>query len=545
MVRPRTSLALVTLLIFASVGRAADSSAADEELLKKGGVATDAAGLTAFIRKLSATDADRKEIANLIRQLGDNKFAAREAASKQLLAWGMVALEPLRIAMKDMDAEIAHRATQCVQEIENGPAPHLPAAAVRLMAVRRPPTATADLLAYLGHTNDAEVHEAVLDTLAQLSAKAEQPDASLTTALKDTVVMRRAAAGYVLGRSKDARVRASVQPLLTDRVAAVRWRAVQGFVAAHDRAAIPILIDLTLEADSTISWQVEDLLGRLAGEEVPDLPTADDAAGRQKRRDGWAQWWKDKGAKVDLAKLETAAPFLNRTLVPEMHVGKVWEFDHAGKVLWELKGDLKSPIDAQVLPNGRILIAELSGRRVAERDRTGKILWQKEVDTPIACQRFGANLTFIGTNHRLLVVDAAGKETWSYKPPAGFFIHSVQRMRNGHYAMVSMSGTLKEIDAAGKEIRSFNLPAQGSWNGIEAVAGDHYVVCGGGLVAEVDATGKVVWQYKVESANYAQRLPNGNTFIVSGSRGLLEVDKAGKTISERKMTSSVWRAHRR
>lgn len=546
MIRRRIATGLAVLTLFAFAGAAlAQETAADEALLKSGGIGSDADALVAFIRKLSPGEAEHKKIAGLIRQLGDDDFSKRQAASRELVSWGPVAVEALRTATRDGDAEIAYRASACLADIERGPALHMPCAAIRLIAVRKPPSAIPDLLRYLGHTSDADAHEAVLDALATLAPKASPADDALKTALKDTLALRRGAAGYVLGRSTDADIRGLVQPLLNDPSIDVRWRTVQGLLAGQDRAAMPALLALTLEDNKEIGYQVDDLLGRLAGDAHPELPTGDDAATRQKRHDVWARWWKDNGDKVDLARLNEADRFLNRTLVPEMHAGKVWEFDRAGKVLWELKADLQGPIDAQVLPNGHILIAEINGKRVTERDRTGKVVWKKEVQTPIACQRFNVNMTFIGTNRQLMVVNADGKEAWSYNAPAGFFIHSVQRTRTGHFVMVSTAGVIKEIDAKGKELRSINVPVQGSWNGIEAVGNDRYLISGSSIVAEVDSAGKLVWQCQVAGANYAQRLPNGNTFVVSGSRGLLEVDKTGKVVSEKKMTSSVWRAHRR
>jgi len=285
---------------------------------------------------------------------------------------------------------------------------------------------------------------------------------------------------------------------------------------------------------------------RLAGEQAPSLPSGDDMAARQKRRDAWSLWWNEKGAAINLARLNELPPYLGITLVPEMHANKVWESNREGKVLWQLDG-LQCPIDAQVLPGGRVLVAELNGHKVTERDRSGKVLWEHSVRTPIACQRLANGSTFIGTNQRLFTVGADGKETWSYAPEKDFYIHSVQRMRNGHYAMVSMAGTAREIDAAGKEVRSIVLPFQGGWSGIESVPGGRYLVVNHsqGKVLEIDAQGKTVWECQLNSACYATRLPNGNTLVVGNNNGLHEVDRNGKIVGEMAMKTSLWRVHRR
>src|SRR5262249_32663348 len=136
--------------------------------------------------------------------------------------------------------------------------------------------------------------------------------------------------------------------------------------------------------------------------------------------------------------------------------------------LWEVAVP-GCPIDAQVLPGGRFLVAELNAHQVTERDRTGKILWEYKINTPIACKRLPNGYTFIGTNSSLHVITPDGKDVMTYKPEGGFFIHSVQRLDNGHMVCVSMEGAVREIDAAGKEVRTVPLPIRGSWSGVEGV----------------------------------------------------------------------------
>jgi outer membrane protein assembly factor BamB len=242
----------------------------------------------------------------------------------------------------------------------------------------------------------------------------------------------------------------------------------------------------------------------------------------------------------------TEAQYRGLTLVPEMHANKVWECGKDGKPLWEVN-NLECPIDAQVLPGGRLLVAELNGNAVTERDRAGRVLWRHAVNTPIACQRLANGTTFIGTNQRFFVVGRDGKELSSYTPENGFFIHSVQRLRDGHVVCVSMEGTVREVDAGGKVVCSVALPVKGGWSGIEGAPGNRYLVVNNtqGKVLEVDRSGKTVWQYDSPGVCYASRLANGNTLVVSNRDGLIEVDRAGKTVWGRSLSTSLWRAHRR
>src|SRR5260370_19835487 len=55
-----------------------DTTASDQEILRSAGLATDAAGLVAYLRKMVLTEADRAKVEGLVQQLGSDRFAARE-----------------------------------------------------------------------------------------------------------------------------------------------------------------------------------------------------------------------------------------------------------------------------------------------------------------------------------------------------------------------------------------------------------------------------------------------------------------------------------
>ena len=515
---------------------------ADEKVLRDNGVATDAAGLLTFFHKRTPTDADARAIARLVGQLGDRSFGRRDRATRALVERGPAALRALTKALASPDIEVARRARQCIAEIER-PGSALPLSAVRLLAARKPPDAVKTLLDYVPFADDGGVEEEVLAALLTLGGRG-QPDPALRAALADPLPPRRAAAAHVLGRHAQREQRAAVEKLLADSSVTVRFRAGQALLFGREKVAVPALIDLLADAPPEVRWQIEDLLTRLAGEQAPQA-AGEDAAGRKRWRDAWTAWWLKHGAAVHLAKLEERPPFLNRTLVPEMHANKVWEYGGDGKVRWELTKDLQCPIDAQVLPGGRVLVAELNGNRVTERDRNGKILWSHKIPTPIACQRLANGNTFISTNYAALVVTPAGKEVFHYKAENGFFIHSIQRLANGHLACISMGGIVREVDKAGKVVRDIPLNDGGGWSGIEGLPGNRYLAAGSGKVREIDTAGKVVWKVDVPGACYATRLPNGNTLVVNNSKGLVEVDRTGKTVAERPLTTNLWRVHRR
>ena len=523
-----------------------DPAAQDEKLLKDNKVATDGAGLLDYFKKRTLGLDDEKRIRKLIGELGNDDFEVREKATENLTAAGDSALRFLREALKDPDIETRHRAEQCISSIEGQTRGGVLPAAVRVLARRHPEGTIPALLAYLPHAAGVEVREQVLDALLTIGTSDGKPDALLVESLKSEQSIRRLAAVHVLGRLSDAEIKAAVlQILKTDKDPMVRLRAAQGMVAGKHREAIPELIQLLAANSAEAAAGAEVLLWQLAGEKSPSRPTGKDSDElRMKYRDLWLDWWKQQGDKVDLATVLNKPPYLNYTLVPEAHRGRVFEWDRDGKVRWEI-GDLKYPIDAQVLPNGHVLIAELNGNRVAEHTTDGKVVWEKAVTGPIACERLPNGHTFVGTNQSVYVFDKDGKEVLSHTPGGGFFIHSTQHLRNGHIIMLSTGGNIAEIDGDGKTVVSFNLQG-GGWSGIESVGDKRYLVANLNTVQEVDAEGKVHWEYKGAGASYASRLPSGNTLVAlhSGNR-IVEVDRDGKIVWEKHVESNPWRVHRR
>src|SRR5437660_4091388 len=72
----------------------------DVRLLEKGGLGADDDFLIEFLRNHSGGDVDAAAIDRIVRQLGDDRFAVREAAVRHVLAWGQAALPALRRAAR-------------------------------------------------------------------------------------------------------------------------------------------------------------------------------------------------------------------------------------------------------------------------------------------------------------------------------------------------------------------------------------------------------------------------------------------------------------
>ncbi len=509
---------------------------ADEKLLRDARVTTDGPGLLAFFRERTLADADRAGLATTVARLGDDSFEARERASRDLVRAGAAAVPFLLAARDARDAEVVRRAADCLREIEQGTDRTRAAAAARLLATRRPEAAAEVLLAYLPSAGDEEVEEAVVGALEAAGLRDGKAAPALRAALKDKEPSRRAAAAAVVGGAS-ADERRAVAALLTDPEAAVRYRAAAALVRAGDKAAVPAFLALLSEGTPAMAWRVEDTLYRLGGAKPTpaSLGNGDDAA-RRRARQAWEGWWKVHGGEVDLGLLGREEPQLGLTLVCDItggpaSQGRVAEYGRDGKAVWQLDG-LGGPIDAQVLPGGRVLVAEINRNRVTERTLKGEILWEAATtQRPIACQRLPNGNTFIATESELLEVNRERKTVSTQPRPAG--IYYAVKLRNGHVVCAHRSGHLIELDAAGKEVRSVPCAGTEVWAGVEVLPNGHFLVAqyGPNKVIEVDTQGKRLWEASATSPSHATRLRNGNTLVATpNDHKVVELDRAGKVV---------------
>jgi HEAT repeat protein len=303
--RGLTGLLLIICLVLcpkARPGEDEEALAADVKALKDAGVATDEAGLLEFFKKRTGSERRRRLIGELIEQLGDDDFMVRERASRELTALGAAARAALQQARNHKDAEVASRARSCLEVIRNESHGEVLTRAARVLSTRKSSKAVEVLLAFLPDAAEAGVEDDVIRALTILGVSEGKAHPALVGALADKLPLRRAAAGEALAiRPEHAE---AVRKLMQDPAPSVRLRVSLAVVCSGEKKVVPLLIDLLPQLTHDQAWQVEDVLCRLGGGKVPQLPAGDEAAARAKFRDECHAWWKEHGAKADLSRLE-------------------------------------------------------------------------------------------------------------------------------------------------------------------------------------------------------------------------------------------------
>jgi len=523
------------------------SLSSDEHKLRNVGLATDGPALLDFFRDQTLTQARREKLTALIGQLGDRSFKIRERASAELRPMGMVAVPFLRQAAGSADLEVACRASACLRHIEEKDLRvGVPAAAARMLAARKPAGATEVLLEFVPSVENDSVAEEVRTALVALAVHDGKPARALLDALDDPVSARRAAAIETLSQAGLAKQQPEVRKLLHDADPLVRQRAALALALAREKDAIPVLIDLLAQLPPGRGRQVEALLLRLAGETAPPVGLGQDETARTKCRDAWAAWWRAQNGTVDLAQLDGIKPLRGYTLLVLLDAGRVVEVDADNKPRFQIDG-LEFPLDAQMLPEDRVLIAEHNGNRVTERNRNGEVVWEQRVPLPLVAQRLPNGHTFIATQTQFFVVDATGRVLKNRGLPSGEFIMKAQMLPNGDIACVTSSRFLR-LDASGREIQSMQVYVQTSGGRVEVLPSGHVLIpeLKNNRVVEYDTDGKIVWQVPFTEPIAAVRLANGNTLVTSFNQPrAVELDRTGKEIWEYKTDTRVTRAFRR
>jgi hypothetical protein len=534
-------------LLTTSPVRGAEEGPKDEEVLREAGVDTEGPALVEYLKKRTSSDDELAQINKLIGELGDRDFAKREHASTTLINLRRAAVPALRKALKGTDVEVAERAEDCLKQIESGEGSELDGAVIRLLAARRPDGAAEALLAFLPAAPTGLVVEEIDTALGTLVKKSEAGSRTIVRALADKHPERRAAAASALLRGDSAKYRADVRKLLEDHDLNTRMRVAVALAQAQEKAAVPVLIDLLGQLPADDLWSAEDLLRRLAGEKSPSVSLGDNDADRKRCRDAWAGWWAEQGDKVKLTRL-TEDVLLGYTMVIELANNRILEVDAQKKVLWSIE-ELQYPLDAQLLPGGRVLVAEHHGNRVTERDRRGRVLWEIGLDSgPLMAQRLPNGNTFIATHTELMEFTPDKKSVFSYVRPNAERFSKALKLPNGEIAFSTDAQSYFRLDKNQKEIQSFPLEVSTFGGRLDVLPNGHVLVpqMRGNRVIEFDTKGKSVWEAAMDQPVAAVRLSNGHTLLTSLNQNrAVEVDQAGKEIWEYKSDTRVTRAWRR
>jgi outer membrane protein assembly factor BamB len=287
--------------------------------------------------------------------------------------------------------------------------------------------------------------------------------------------------------------------------------------------------------------RIEETLYRLAENKGPtDTISGVSLDARAKTAAAWAKWLDDNKNAIDLTNLSDRESYLGLVTIAEYDNqvgqinGQVWEGPRGGQKRWTFGGVIGA-MDAQSLPNGRILVAENSANRVTERDTKGEVKWEYRIPfngNPICCQRLPNGNTFIASYNMVMEIRPDKTEVYRYTPGPQFYIFSAHKAKNGDIVAITAQGQIIQMDSkTGQQKHAVQTQTLGNWCSVEMMPNGNYLVASMSTnnVKEVDRkTGQEVWSKPFPGAFRATRLPNGNVLVASmTSKQVAEIDRGG------------------
>jgi len=400
------------------------------------------------------TVAERRRVEKLIRDLGDDRWRVREAATKALSEMGPVVVPLLTPAAGSKDPEVATRAAAVLRAIED-------------------------------NTTDVSVELArAVEVLAAARAKGLVP--MLIDLLEHPNPGARYAGEYALRAMTGKDFAYNAYADAADRAAAAaRWRqwwkanaAAFDFAKVRTAPAAGLLVTdcskhtitaMTLAGKVVWSHKVRARLYCAAGLANGNVLVGF-AAGNSNAEEytrGFRKVWSNEKTNLGTGGIFDVQRLPNgNTLLTYTHQSHVTELSPAGKVVWQYKG--ASALSAQRLANGNTLIALYSGSKVVEVDRAGKVVWSTSglKNCSDARKLPNGNVLIAEYNgKRVLEVNRAGKTVWQFKcptPPSG-----VCRLADGTTA-VNWAKAAVIVGRDGKVVRTL-AKHNGSWGKIRLV----------------------------------------------------------------------------
>ena len=538
-VRQLGALILAVLLPFAL-----DNTTEDEKTLADAGLKSDGNSLIQFLARRSEDKFDPNQIKALIAKLGDDNFDTREQTSATLNAIGIAALPDLKTASKSPDVEISRRAKDCIQKIEEGSRKFVVAASIRLLGPKKPEGALQALISYSPFSELDQTTEDLIHAITSTGSENGTPSKIILDAIRSDKAVVKTLCAEALANINPDLFKKEALSLLNSDEPRVRYKVALAFAKLGDKRSIEPLVS----SISSVSQWESSLLDHLLRKLLPSNPPSVGLPQPELQKE-WAKRTTDI-SKIPEAQLAFNAKNMGKTLIVLLDAGRIIMVDSSNNILWKID-NLQFPLDAQILPDEKVLVAEHQGNKVTERNKKGEIIWEKKIDGPLAVQKLEDGSIFIASKSNIVFVDQKGKEISEFTPPNNEPIMKANIASNGDLCLVlsTPQGNAKFVrfDKNKKPVATYDIDVRTSGGKVDILPNGNSLITEvyGNRVIEFNNEGKEVWQFECEQPVAAVRLPNGNTLITSMTQmKALEIDPKGKEIWSYKSNTRVTRAFR-
>jgi hypothetical protein len=523
---------------------ALDNTTEDEKTLADAGLKSDGNSLIQFLARRSEDKFDPIQIKALISKLGDDNFETREQTSATLNAIGIAALPELKNASKSPDVEISRRAKDCIQKIEEGSRKFVVAASIRLLGTKKPEGALQALISYSQFSELDQTTEDLIHAITATGSENGTPSKIILDAIRSDKSVVKTLCAEALANINPELFKKETLSLLNSDEPRVRYKVALAFAKLGDKRSIEPLVS----SISSVSQWESSLLDHFLRKLLPTNPPPVGLPQPELQKE-WAKRTTDSSI-IPEAQIAFNAKNIGKTLVVLLDAGKIIMLDSSNNILWKID-NLQFPLDAQILPDEKVLVAEHQGNKVTERNKKGVIIWEKKIDGPLAVQKLEDGSIFIASKSNVIFVDQKGKEISEFTPPNNEPIMKANIASNGDICLVlsTPQGNAKFVrfDKNKKPVATYDIDVRTSGGKVDILPNGNSLITEvyGNRVIELNNEGKEVWKFECEQPVAAVRLPNGNTLVTSMTQmKALEIDPKGKEIWSYKSNTRVTRAFR-
>ena len=499
--------------------------------------------LAGYLASLQPTPERQKVLQRLVAQLGDDDYARREQATRELMRQMGGASPALAAAVAGDNPEIRWRA-KIVQDQTDRESRAVLSAVLSAIHEQKVPDLAQPLFAVAPLAGDQHLRGQLRRALAATAGERDVEFLKKQLATGDELA--RVAALATLSAVIGERVCPDAVSMLKDDSDEVRLTAAQVLASHGRRDGLTALVKL-LEAESTeLRGRAIQTLRAATGQHF-GYTVYDPVEKRAEATTKWNQWLAAEGATVALILPLRETPLdLGRLLVCDHQQNALIEFDTAGKKVWEKTVGMQ-PWACLGLPNGHRLVGSYNEKSVVEFDAEGVEVWRVDglPGGPTSIERLENGNTLIACTDggQVVEIDQAKKIVWQASLEGRPV--DARRLDDGR-TLVALQNAQKvvELDERGREL--WQISGLGQPFSAQRLEGGNTLVCALGQnakVREYDRAGRVVWEEGSFNNPYsAQRLASGNTLVVDLA-GVHEMDRQGTVVTklQRQNLSRAWR----
>ncbi len=534
-------LAVYALLAATSISSAAEPSPAVRRLADYQLEPT-AQSLSGYLSSLHPTPKRERELRVLIARLGDNDFARREAAMRELTRQVGGVAPLLTEALGGENPEIRWR-VKVILDVTDRESRSLLGAVLTVIHEQKIEGLTTGLFPVVPLCGDQSLRQQLRRALAATAGPADAGFLQQHLAAGDAQARIAAVVALAAALGKDADT--DLLPLLAYASDEVQVVAARELANHGRREALGALVRLLNSSATAVRTRAFQTLRAATGRHF-DYTVYAPPEQRAAALAAWQEWLAREGMTATLAvPLKDAPVLLGRLLVCDHAQGLLVEFDAAGKKVWE-KAVGAQPWACSGLANGHRLVGLFQDKSIVEFDGRGEEVWRFSglPGGPTSVHRLDNGNTLASCTEGQVVVeiDPAKKTVWQVRLDGRPV--DARRLENGN-TLVTLQNAQKivEVDSAGKVV--WEISGVGQAFTAERLDSGNTLVCGIGhnKVREFDSSGRVVWERGAFTNPYtAQRLASGNTLVVD-TTGVTEIDPQGTVVQQlaRAHLSRAWK----